>query len=37
MVCLAKMEGRDAHPKRKGMGVPPSEEESGKQTVKSFI
>lgn len=30
-------QGRDAHPERKGVGVPLSEEECWKEAVKSFI
>ena len=37
MVCLAKIQGGDAHQERKGVGVLPSEEECSKEAVKTFI
>lgn len=33
---LIQKQGRDAHPERKGMGMPASEEEHSKEAVKSF-
>ena len=38
MLCLVKTEaGRKAHLERKAVGIPPSEEEHGKEGVNSFI
>jgi len=38
MLCLVKTEaGRKAHLESKAVGIPPSEEEHGKEVVNSFI
>ena len=36
-VQLRQKQGRDAHPERKGVGVPFSEADRGKEVVKSFM
>ena len=33
---LRQEQGRNTHPKRKGVGIPPKEDEGSKEAVKSF-
>ena len=37
VVYLGQKQGRSTHPERNSAGVPPKEEEHGKEAVKSFI
>ena len=37
LVQLRQKQGRDGHPERKGVGIPPNKEEPSKEAVKSLI